>query len=133
MIIEDKIVTLEDAKGEETEYRIQPFPAFKGLVILKKLTKILGPSMTTLIGGSDGTEIDGSNIDKAIELLVENFDGDGVETLVRDLVKSVTKNGQPVAFDIEFMADYGKLLKLVAEIVKVNYGTVFQLGGFLQD
>lgn len=127
MIIEDKEIIIGDAT-----YRIQPFPAFKGLVYLKKLTKLVGPSMTTLLGGSDGVDVDISSAEKAVELLVENFDGDGVETLIKDFMASVTKNGQPIAFDIEFMADYGKLMKLVAEVVKVNYGSVFQLGGLFQ-
>jgi len=128
MVIEDKVLEIDG-----TEYRIQPFPAFKGLVILKKLTKIVGPSMTTLLGSADAEGVDLANAEKAIELLVENFEGDGVELLIKDLINSVSKNGQPLQFDIEFMADYGKLLKLVTEVVKVNYGSVFQLGGFLQN
>lgn len=127
-IIEDKLIDIND-----TEYRIQPFPAFKGLVLLKKLTKVVGPSITALMGGEAEGEVEVNSLEKAIELLVENFDGDGVETLIKELIKSVTKNGQPLNFDLEFMADYGKLFKLVTEVVKVNYGTVFQLGGFLQD
>jgi len=128
MVIEDKVLEIDG-----TEYRIQPFPAFKGLVILKKLTKIVGPSITTLVSSADGDGVDIANAEKAIELLVENFEGEGVENLIKELINSVSKGGQPIQFDIEFMADYGKLLKLVTEVVKVNYGSVFQLGGFLQN
>tara|TARA_R110000803_G_scaffold13482_1_gene37862 strand:- start:12493 stop:12879 length:387 start_codon:yes stop_codon:yes gene_type:complete len=126
-MIEDKELEID---GET--FRIAPFPAFKGLVYLKKLTKIVGPSIATMFGGEEATELaDLSSAEKAVELLVQNFDGDGVETLIKDLVASVTKNGQPLVFDIEFQANYGKLLKLVVEVVKVNYGSVFQLGGLL--
>ena len=128
MIIEDKVI---EVGGEE--FRIQPFPAFKGLVYLKKLVKIVGPSLASALG-EDGEVKEGSlNLDKAIELLVQNFDGDGVETLIKDLIKSVTKNGQPLNFDIEFMADYGKLFKLLTEVIKVNYGSVFQYGDLLKE
>lgn len=128
MIIEDKEIEI----GGET-FRIQPFPAIKGLVILKKLTKIIGPSMTSLLTSTDGETVDLSNAEKAVEMLVANFDGDGVETLIKELMASVSKKGQQLNFNIEFMADYGKLLKLVLEVVKVNYGSVFQLGGLLQE
>lgn len=127
-IIEDKIITIGD-----DEFRIQPFPAFKGLVILKKLTKIIGPSFTKLMSSSEGGNIDLGNAEGAVELLVANFEGDGVESLIKELILSVTKNGQPLSFNIEFMSDYGKLFKLVAEVIKVNYASVFQLGGFLNE
>lgn len=128
-MIEDKVVTI----GTD-EFRIQPFPAFRGLTILKKLTKIIGPSMTKLMSNvsPDGSEVESDNLEKAIELLVENFDGDGVETLIKEMIGSVTKNGKPISFDLEFMADYGKLLKLVVEVIKLNYGSVFQQGDLLQ-
>lgn len=127
MIIEDKVVEIDNV-----EYRIQPFPAFKGLVILKKLTKILAPSMSTMFTEVDSQVMEMDNLEKAVTQLVSNFDDDTVEVLIRDLIKSVTRNGQPLAFDIEFMADYGRLLKLVKEVVMVNYSTVFQAGGFLK-
>ncbi len=129
-MIEDKLVEIN---GEE--FRIQPFPAFKGLVILKKLTKIVGPSMTSLLSNNDGEaqDVDLSNMDKAVSLLVEHFDGDGVESLIKELIASVTKDGKALSFNLEFMTDYGKLLKLVMEVVKFNYSSVFQLGGLLQE
>tara|TARA_R110000823_G_scaffold261418_10_gene382203 strand:- start:9684 stop:10079 length:396 start_codon:yes stop_codon:yes gene_type:complete len=131
MIIQDHEVTIND----ET-FVIQPFPAFKGLVNLKRLVKIVGPSMTSLFNlEAEVTEenIETANISQAVSLLVENFEDNDVENLIRDLVKSVSKNGTPLNFDTEFMADYGKLIKLVVEVVKANYSSVFQLGGFLQE
>ncbi len=130
MIIQDHEVNIN---GET--FLIQPFPAFKGLVHLKKLVKIIGPSMSSLF--SDETDVkedsvDISNISTAVGLLVENFEDSDVENLIRDLIKSVSKDGSPINFDTEFMADYGKLLKLVVEVIKANYGSVFQLGDFLQ-
>jgi hypothetical protein len=131
MIIQDHEVVIND----ET-FLIQPFPAFKGLVNLKKLVKIVGPSMTSLFNAESDVAVDSietANISKAVSLLVENFEDGDVENLIRDLVKSVSKDGNPINFDTEFMADYGKLLSLVIEVVKANYSSVFQLGGFLQE
>ncbi len=131
MVIEDKVLTIE---GEE--FRVSPLPAFKGLVYLKKLTKIIGPSIAAAFGTDEEKaklEEGSFDVKSAVELLVENFDDDSVEVLIRDFMKTVTKNGQPINFDIEFMADYGKLFKLVTEVVKVNYGSVFQLGGLLTN
>lgn len=127
MIIEDKELIID---GET--YRIQPFPAFKGLIYLKKLTKIVGPSVATMIGNGEDSLEGEIDPEKAVALLVQNFEGDGVETLIKDLMAAVTKNGQPLIFDIEFQAAYDKLFKLVLEVVKVNYGSVFQLGGLLK-
>lgn len=125
-MIEDLELTIE---GET--FRITPFPAFKGLVYLKKLTKIVGPSAAAMFGEIDENG-ESNGPEKAVELLVSNFDGDGVETLIKDFMASVTKGGQPLIFDIEFQANYGKLLKLVIEVVKVNYSSVFQLGGLFK-
>ena len=121
MIIEDKALDIDG-----TEYRIQPFPAFKGLVILKKLTKIIGPSFSVFLDGGESS----GGTEKAVELLVDNFDDDKVENLVKELISSVTKNGQSINFDIEFMGAYDKLFVLIKEVVMVNFGSVFQLGGF---
>ena len=127
-IIEDATLTIE---GEV--FTISPFPAFKGLKYLKQITKIVGPSVAILFaeGGKDNVVEQLGSPDKAVELLVQNFEGDSVENLIKELIKSVTKNGQELIFDLEFQADYGKLFKLITEVVKVNYGSVFQAGGLL--
>ena len=118
---------------EGEEYVVTPIPAIKGLSFMRRLTKLLGPSMTALFSQSKDAEEAGEvgmdSMQKAVDLLVENMDSPEIEQLILDLMKTVTKNGQPLNFNMEFTASYGKLFKLLTEVVKVNFGSLFQLSG----
>ena len=120
---EDEILVIEG-----TSYNITPIPAMRGLSFMRRLTKLLGAPMAAMFGQEE-SETEGENsIQKAVLLLVENMDKEDVEALIVDLMKTVTKDGQALNFNIEFTKDYGKLFKILTEVVKVNFGSLFQLG-----
>ena len=110
-------------------YTINTFVATKGVKYLKKLLKVIGPAMAEAMAGSDGEEIRTDGLGKAAEILFDNIDSEGFDDMIIEWVKNnVTKNGQPVVFDMEFAGDYGKLMQLVKEIIMLNFATVFQNG-----
>lgn len=102
-------------------YFLTQFPATKGLKILKQLIKLIGPSAAEIF--KDG------NISAAVDKLVENLDSVDVETLVKEMVSSVSKGNVAVNFDNEFAGSYAKLLLLVREVVEFNFGDVFTILG----
>ena len=112
-------------------YTIQPIPAMKGLSYMRRLTKVLGASLAALFSEAQGIEgaVEEAGLQKAVELLVDNMDKEDVEQLIVDLMKTVLKDGKPLNFNSEFTADYGKLFKILVEVVKVNFGSLFQLSG----
>lgn len=120
---QDHIITIE---GED--FGITPIPATKGLGYMRRLTKLLGPSITALFSAADeesSVEMDG--LQKAVNLLVENMDKEDVTQLIIELIRTVHKNGQSINFDMEFTGNYQKLFLILAEVLKVNFGSLFQL------
>lgn len=112
-------------------YTITTFTATKGVVYLKKIAKVIGPAFAELAGGSDeNQQVEAAHLGKAAQLFFDNIDKEGVDKMIEEWVKGyVTKNGQPIIFDMEFAENYGALFALVKEIINLNYKTVFQ-GGF---
>lgn len=119
-MIRQKTVTIQ---GED--YLISTMPATKGLKLLKQLTKLVGPAFSELVkgGGDEGV----NPVSIAMEKLFDNLDSVDVETLIKELVSTVSKGSIAINFDMEFSGDYGKLLTLVKEVVEFNYGSVFTL------
>lgn len=124
--------THEVTVGEKV-YEITTFPAIKGLRHLKSLLKIVGPSIAELMSEQSNltTDVSNNTLTIAVKALVDNFDeGVGVEKLIADFMSTVTVNGQPFSFDVEFAENYGTLIKLVTEVIRLNYSSVFQQGAF---
>ena len=113
--------------GEDT-YEIKAFPATKGIKLLKVLTKLVGPSMATLYSSSE-CDSESSIVSKAVEMLVENLDDVQLDSFFKELLASTTKQSMALDFDNEFRANYGKLFKLIREVISLNFGNVFTEGG----
>jgi len=121
----------------DVEYKITTFPAFKGLTYLQKLLKIVGPAIGEIFSnaseGENGFELDIEQeaLSTAIKELTANLDKGNVAQLVQDMIKaSVLKNGQPLQFDQEFSGNYGVMIKILGTIIKDNYASFFEDGGF---
>lgn len=136
MAVETKEVTVGDKL-----YTVQQFTASRGLKIFNSLIKLIGGSLAELLGdeGSDLAQAAKSGdtsilVDVAFASAVDKFidSMDKVDTvqLCKDLLSGTfdAQTSQPVNFDMDFAGDYGTMLALIIEVVKINYGSVFSGG-----
>ena len=103
-------------------YVINAFKGLKGWSYLPRLTKYIFPFVGFL---SNANTTD----DDVIETLVNLLSGENakeVEQLVVELVSDVQADGSRIDFDTEFAQGYDTLLKLVVEVLKLNYMDSFQ-------
>ena len=106
----------------ERTYIINAFKGLKGWSYLPRLTKYIFP-FVGFIFNQDSTD------DDVIATLVSLLSGDNakeVEQLIIEMVSDVNVDGSRVDFDTEFTQNYDALLKLVVEVLKLNYQDSFQ-------
>ncbi|MNG02914.1 hypothetical protein D3C85_585010 [compost metagenome] len=114
-MIQQKNVTI---KG--VDYMLTHMPAGRGVRILKQLGKLAGPAFSSFQAGG---------ISAAIAALFDNIDAVDVETLIKELIQTVSKSNMAINYDMEFAGEYDKLFLLVQEVVEFNFGSVFTLLG----
>lgn len=106
----------------EFEYKSVMFPAGAGLEILVELKSVLGDSVGSLMGGE---------IETAIAKIGGNYSNAEVRELVARLLQWTYVEGytEPVStkaiFDTHFAGSYGRLFKVVAFAIEVNYSDFF--------
>ena len=103
-------------------YIINAFKGLKGWSYLPRLTKYIFP-FVGFLSNANATD------DDVIETLVSLLSGENakeVEQLVIELVSDVQADGSRIDFDTEFAQGYDTLLKLVVEVLKLNYMDSFQ-------
>ena len=106
----------------ERTYIINAFKGLKGWSYLPRLTKYIFPFIG-FIFNQDSTD------DDVIATLVSLLSGENakeVEQLIIEMVSDVNVDGSRVDFDTEFAQNYDALLKLVFEVLKLNYQDSFQ-------
>lgn len=106
----------------ERTYIINAFKGLKGWSYLPRLTKYIFP-FVGFLSNANATD------DDVIETLVSLLSGENakeVEQLVIELVSDVQADGSRIDFDTEFAQCYDTLLKLVVEVLKLNYMDSFQ-------
>ena len=106
----------------ERTYIINAFKGLKGWSYLPRLTKYIFPFIG-FIFNQDSTD------DDVIATLVSLLSGENakeVEQLIIEMVSDVNVDGSRVDFDTEFAQNYDALLKLVVEVLKLNYQGSFQ-------
>ena len=106
----------------ERTYIINAFKGLKGWSYLPRLTKYIFP-FVGFLSNANATD------DDMIETLVSLLSGENakeVEQLVVELVSDVQADGSRIDFDTEFAQGYDTLLKLVVEVLKLNYMDSFQ-------
>ena len=106
----------------ERTYIINAFKGLKGWSYLPRLTKYIFPFIG-FIFNQDSTD------DVVISTLVSLLNGENakeVEQLIIEMVSDVNVDGSRVDFDTEFAQNYDALLKLVVEVLKLNYQDSFQ-------
>lgn len=114
----------------QTTYDISPFTASRGLSLLQRLLKVIGPAAAAAIGSSleseDGAaEIETAAFGSAVELLMKGLGEEDLAQLVQDLISDCTIKGQPIAFETQYAGNYGELSRVLLEVLKVNYSSFF--------
>ena len=106
----------------ERTYIVNAFKGLKGWSYLPRLTKYIFP-FVGFIFNQDSTD------DDVITTLVSLLSGENakeVEQLIIEMVSDVNVDGSRIDFDTEFTQNYDALLKLVVEVLKLNYQDSFQ-------
>lgn len=106
----------------ERTYIINAFKGLKGWSYLPRLTKYIFPFIGFFFN-RDSTD------DDVIATLVSLLSGENakeVEQLIIEMVSDVNVDGSRVDFDTEFTQNYDALLKLVVEVLELNYQDSFQ-------
>ena len=106
----------------ERTYIINAFKGLNGWSYLPRLTKYIFPFIG-FIFNRDSTD------DDVIATLVSLLSGENakeVEQLIIEMVSDVNVDGSRIDFDTEFTQNYDALLKLVVEVLKLNYQDSFQ-------
>lgn len=114
----------------DDSYSFITFPATKGLSILTKLLKVVGPAFGKFISSEEVKEgEEDTSFSNAVSILVENMYKDDITGLVKIITSNVTKNGVPIDFDQDFAGNYGVMVQLLVEILKANYSSFFTENG----
>lgn len=129
MAITSRVVKVTDASGNEFEYQIQAFNAVKACKVFQKLAKILGPAFKALTSASSEEEA----TERAIGTLMETLDDVDLSEFMPLLLSEVTRGGQKINFDVEFMANFGAMVKLAQEVVSLNFGSLFSMLGTAEE
>ena len=104
-------------------YRIQHFNPTKGLSILTRLMKTVGPTLAVFTSAKDKSDIEAS-VPTAIQALIEKLDENETPKLIKDLLSSVTVDGSQElsqAFDFHFQGKMGVMFQLLIEVVKFQF------------
>lgn len=119
MSIETQEVTID---GEV--YRITPMLGRKGLAMFRRIAALVGDSFAAAL--ADDGSVD---IKTAVTILCDKLDPE-VDKIIWELVETVTHNGDKINPDLHFGANYGILLKLIVEVVTINFKDAFPKGVF---
>ena len=122
----------------EIEVSVGTFPAVKGLKLKFKLFKRIGPGLTTLAKGLEGsgsefssTNLDLSVLPEAIEKLFSGFEADEFVKIILELLQLTTIEGQTISnedlFNVTFTGEFGFLYKVLAFVIEVNFKSFLEL------
>lgn len=120
MAITSKEITVGD-KG----YMITSYNAQQGLKYFMQLAKTAAPLLGLV---SNPEEL---NSPGGLMAMAEVMNIDGMDKLIIDMFKDhvFDENGKEIKFSTEFAANYGAMIKVFIEILKLNYSSFLSEGG----
>jgi len=133
-MIEQKRVEINNV-----EYTLNTIVATKALALQPSIMKLIGRSLVAFFDGQDGTaktaeaqaKLEGEVMKKIVDTLIEDVEKVNIVDLAKNLIAcGATKGTMTINFDNEFTGNLGTLYKLLFEIIKLNYLSVFTSGGF---
>jgi hypothetical protein len=121
----------QDKEIDGIKFTVRPLPGMKGLTMLPRLNKVLGPAIAALGAGSDASKgsVNFESLKDALALLGERLTESEMESLTRGLLYGTTfqpTDGTPGGellpqFDLVMQGRPETALKLLAFAVEVNY------------
>lgn len=122
-------------------FTVSQLPAMKGLLLLHRLTKAIGPALAKVAGAFTGGSVKLSDLDVAalagaVESLFANLPASDFEAITKELLSTATievdgkrhelfKGGNSGNFDLYLQGKMGTIFKLIAFAFEVNYGNFF--------
>jgi hypothetical protein len=100
-------------------YSFNQWTASKGLNILKRVSKIVGPAIFSAMQEGKGFSTD--MLKEAAQELVMGLDQEDLGTLCKDIMADVKIDNKTIPFDLHYGANYRELFKAVFEVLKANY------------
>jgi len=117
---------------DKTVYEIHEMAPSKALRILTRIFKLAGIPLGQFASSVDDNDsllkkkVDTDLIGKAVEKLAENMDEETVHDTVFELLECVRdKGGLEIDPDIHFQGKIFHMLKVVKEVLTVNYADFF--------
>lgn len=127
-------IKLEKTTIGGTQWGLNTLPASDGLVAVTQLAAIVGAPVGAVAGGvsKDTSFMDldagmlGEALAKMTQRLAEPSTIQLAQLLLKDLQKGNGKGGLgPVDFEMEFAANYGTLIQLLAWSIRINFSSFF--------
>jgi hypothetical protein len=100
-------------------YSFNQWTTSKGLTILARVSKIVGPAIFSSI--QEGRALPSDILKDAAKEIVIGLGQEDLGSLCRDIVADVKLDNKPIPFDIYFGGNYKTLFKLVFEVLKANF------------
>lgn len=126
----DAVQAVLDGKS----YEYKPLPVSKGLRVLTRLAKVVGPALGQLLGGAESLSSlvasagEGGDVGGAIVTLCEKLDADELDALCRDLASATMVQGErglvPLLpqWELHFQGDYTGLFLWLRWCLGVELG-----------
>jgi hypothetical protein len=112
-------------------YRVTPLPAGKGLKVMQRIAKVLGPVLTS--GATAGAGSVEDAVVRELGAVAGRLSDDDLEFVSRALAESTTfANGHGAqvqlgqCFDLHFAGEYERLLPWMAFALGVNFAPFFK-------
>lgn len=126
----------ESTEIDDHEYAVTQWSAEKSILMKLKLTKIFGPSLSTLVNlaldqNKEDQDVDESQIlSGAISLLFDNSTPEEITAMIKSCVIGVARDGKKITETSFAELFTGEDLMLIYRIfffvLKVNYGNLFK-------
>jgi hypothetical protein len=116
-------------------YTVAQLPAMRGLKLLNRIGRSVGPPLTALMGAADPmatvAQMEIGSIAPAARELFDRLTESELESIIKALCETVqvTEDGKTMpllpVFDLHFAGRYDKLFHVVWFAMEVNYGDFF--------
>ena len=111
-------------------YTTTQFSATKGIKMLHRVGKYVAGPLSKLApamkGGGINADVDPELLGGAIQSFFQGCPEHELETTIKDLLSTTTCDGKAINFDLDFAGKLGHLFKVLAFVLRVQFGNFMQ-------